>query len=85
MAITRRNFIIGVGAGLILPSIANRILGHFEATGEPLLEAVAQPKVVFHALDNGEGMLLLDASVPYTDEPPDTRVTWREFFANEVA
>ena len=28
-------------------------------------------------------MLLLDASVPYTDEPPDTRVTWREFFANE--
>jgi hypothetical protein len=80
MAITRRNFLVGVGAGLILPSVADRILSFVEETGHALLEPVGQADTLFHAIENGDGLILLDASVQYTTEPPPGPVTWREFF-----
>ena len=80
MAITRRNFLVGVGAGLILPSVADRILSFVEETGHALLEPVGQADTLFHAIENGDGLILLDASVQHTTEPPPGPVTWREFF-----
>ena len=39
MSISRRQFILGTAAGLILPSYYDKVLTYFENHGEPLLQA----------------------------------------------
>ena len=39
MSISRRQFILGTAAGLILPSYYDKVFTYFENTGEALLEA----------------------------------------------
>ena len=45
MSITRRNFILGTAAGLILPSYYDKVFTFFENHGEPLLEIPKQADI----------------------------------------
>ena len=74
---TRRTFLKGVGAGLILPSTWNLFANHLENFGEPLIRA---PKVIDNVLYatcwSDDYQLSLDLP---DDEPPPADMTIREF------
>lgn len=45
MSISRRQFIIGTAAGLILPSYFDKVFAYFENTGEALLEVPKKAEI----------------------------------------
>ena len=74
---TRRTFLKGVGAGLILPSTWSLFANHLESFGEPLIRG---PKVIDNVLYatcwSEDYQLSLDMP---DDEPPPADMTIREF------
>jgi hypothetical protein len=91
MSISRRQFIVGsatVGAGIILPSFADRVLSHVDRIGDPLLEGGNATDLLFHAhpieecyVTEEPGYMLIDTSTTFSLDPPPT--TWRQFFEFE--
>ena len=76
MSISRRQFIVGTAAGLILPSYFDRLFTFYENTGEALLEAPRETAIDLVALDRGDGTYQLNWGDPY-EEPPE--MTVREY------
>jgi len=76
MSISRRQFIVGTAAGLILPSYFDRLFTVYENTGEALLEAPRNTAIDLIALDRGDGTYQLNWGDPYA-EPPE--MTVREY------
>lgn len=77
MSITRRQFLLGSAAGLILPSFYERAFSYFENHGEPLLIAPKHPGEILYACpDFAEVGFRLNLGEPGT-EPPE--MTIREF------
>ena len=78
MSITRRQFLLGTTAGLILPSFYERAYSFFENHGEPLLILPNRPNQILYACaDFAESpKLQLNLGDPEA-EPPD--MTIREF------
>ena len=69
MSISRRQFILGTAAGLILPSYYDKVLTYFEIHGEPLIEASKQANLNLYAVDwHSEGFQLQLGGV--ATEPP---------------
>jgi len=61
MSISRRQFILGTGAGFILPSYYDKVFTFFENHGEPLLEIPKQASRTMYAYTWGDGFeFLLD-------------------------
>jgi hypothetical protein len=54
MSITRRQFLLGTGAGLILPSYYDKVFTFFENHGEPLLEIPNQTSSTLYAYAWGD-------------------------------
>lgn len=86
MSVTRREFIIGAAAGLILPSWFDRALAYYENTGEALLEVPRNAGIDMIAcselgIDSGFELNLGD---PF-EEPPEMTVRdyARRYFGNE--
>ena len=77
MSISRRQFILGATAGLILPSFYDKVLTFYENTGEALIEAPRNPETELIAIDRGaDGAFELNCGDPW-EEPPE--MTVREF------
>ena len=76
MSMSRRQFILGTGAGLILPSYYDKVFTYFENHGEPLLEIPEQPHADLFAVDNGVSSFQFHLGDPWA-EPPE--MTIREF------
>jgi len=77
MSISRRQFIVGTAAGLILPSYYDKVFSYFENHGEPLLEIPKQADLDLFAVDQGAGYgYQLNVGDPWA-EPPE--MTIREF------
>lgn len=78
MSITRRQFLLGTTAGLILPSFYDRAYSFFENHGEPLLIVPKQPEDTLYACADFAAYpkLQLNLGDPRA-EPPD--MTIREF------
>ena len=76
MSVSRRQFIIGTAAGLILPSYYDKVLTFFEDTGEALLELPESADIDLIAVDWGDGGIQLNWGDP-EGEPPE--MTLREF------
>lgn len=76
MSISRRQFILGTAAGLILPSYYEKIFSYFENTGEAFLEAPRQTEIELFAADGGGDSYELNWGDPW-EEPPE--MTVREF------
>ena len=76
MSISRRQFIVGTAAGLILPSYYDKALAYLENHGEPLIEVPRSSEIELIAIDWGVGGLELNWGDPHT-EPPE--MTVREF------
>jgi hypothetical protein len=83
MSITRRQFLLGTTAGLILPSFYEKAYSFFENHGEPLLVAPRQPGEILYACsdlyrcsDFAEEGFRLKLGDPEA-EPPE--MTIREF------
>jgi hypothetical protein len=76
MSITRRQFLLGTTAGLILPSFYERAYSFFENHGEPLLIVPKQPEETLYACSEfAEGYQLHLGEIG--EGPPD--MTIREF------
>jgi hypothetical protein len=76
MSISRRQFVLGTAAGLILPSYFDKVFTYFENHGEALLEAPRDPQIELIAdFDLGEEYEL-NLGDPY-QEPPE--MTVREY------
>ena len=76
MSTSRRQFILGTAAGLILPSYYDKVFTFFENHGEPLLELPASSDIELFAVDWGNCGPQLHLGDPHT-EPPE--MTIREF------
>ena len=76
MSISRRQFILGTAAGLILPAYYDKILTLWENHGEALIEAPKDAKIELIAIDRGGDGLELNWGDPW-EEPPE--LTIREF------
>lgn len=77
MSISRRQFILGTAAGLILPSYYDKVFSYFENNGEPLLEIPKTSDIELIAADWG-----YDGGFPllwYGPEPEPPEMTVREF------
>ena len=78
MSVTRRQFLLGTAAGLILPSFFERAHSFLENHGEPLLIAPKQPEEVLYAwADCAQEGYQLNLGSPEKG-PPDS-MTIREF------
>ena len=80
MSLTRREFLLGTGAGFVLPSFFDRAFAYFQNHGEPLLAAPKRPEHTLYANNetyDGGFELLLDEVEP---EIPD--ITLREYALN---
>lgn len=76
MSVTRRQFLLGTAAGLVLPSFYERVHSFFENHGEPLLVPPSNTGEILHAHSPlGEGFEL-HLGEPYL-EPPTMSI--REF------
>ena len=76
MTISRRQFILGTGAGLILPAYYDKVFTFFENHGEPLLEVPGRASRTLYAYTWGDGFeFLLDGRE--TDAP--VGMTRREY------
>ena len=78
MSISRRQFIMGTAAGLILPSWFDKAFAYFENTGEALLEAPTNAEIELIASSEMGGGLTYELNLgdPY-QEPPE--MTLREY------
>ena len=80
MDLSRRNFLIGVGAGLILPSYYELARKHVFNSGEPLILPPLSPEIKLIAHDYaGFGYYTLNWGDPYSDLPRFDDMTWRQF------
>ena len=80
MDLSRRNFLIGVGAGLILPSYYELARKHVFNSGEPLILPPPSPEIKLIAHDYaGFGSYTLNWGDPYSDLPRFDDMTWRQF------
>ena len=80
MDISRRNFLIGMGAGLMLPSFYELARKHVINSGEPLIFAPPSPEIQLIAYDYaGTGSFTLNWGDPFSDLPSFQNLTWREF------
>ena len=83
MDLSRRNFLIGVGAGLILPSYYELARKHVANSGEPLIMAPRSPEIKLIAHDYaGNGSYTLNWGDPYSELPLFDDMTWRQFADN---
>ena len=76
MSISRRQFILGTAAGLILPSYYDKVLAYWENHGEPLIEVPKTTRIELNAIDKCGWGLELNWGDPLA-EPPE--MTVREF------
>jgi len=78
MSISRRQFILGTAAGLILPSYFDKIFTYYENTGEALLEVPRKAEIeLIASYDRGAcDTYELNLGDPY-QEPPE--MTVREY------
>ncbi len=76
MSISRRQFILGTAAGLILPSYFDRAFSYFENTGEALLEVPRNTQIELIASFDLGDEYELNLGDPY-QEPPE--MTVREY------
>jgi hypothetical protein len=76
MSTSRRQFILGTGAGLILPSYYDKVFTFFENTGEALIEIPKQTDIELIAIDRTGDGFELNWGDPWL-EPPE--MTVREF------
>ena len=77
MSISRRQFILGTAAGLILPSYYDKVFTFFQNTGEPLLEIPKQAGIDLFAVNQGAGHgYALNVGDPWAEPPA---MTIREF------
>ncbi len=80
MDLSRRNFLIGIGAGLILPSYYELARKHVFNSGEPLILPPPSPEIKLIAHDYaGSGSYTLNWGDPYPDLPSFDDMTWRQF------
>ena len=80
MDISRRNFLIGVGAGLILPTFYETACKHLLANGSPLILPPSKPTIELLAHDYaGYGSYTLNWGDPYSNLPDFIGVSWRDF------
>jgi len=77
MSISRRQFILGTAAGLILPSYYDKVLTYFENHGGPLIEIPKQVAVDLYAVDWGGGIIDFHLG-EIANEPPGP-MTLREY------
>ena len=84
MSISRRQFVLGTAAGLILPSFYDRAFSYFENTGEALLEAPREPQIELIADFDLGNEYELNLGDPY-QEPPEMTVREyvRRYFVDE--
>jgi len=75
MSISRRQFVLGTAAGLILPSYYDKVLTYFENHGEPLIEIPNQADTELLVVDE-YGSYEFHLGDPWA-EPPE--MTIREF------
>jgi hypothetical protein len=85
MSISRRNFILGTGAGLILPAYYDKVFTFFENHGEPLIEIPKQFHTDLFAVDWGGGIyeFQLGKVEPEPYGPMTLREYARRFFGDE--
>ena len=77
MSISRRNFILGTTAGLILPSYYDKVFPFFENHGEPFLDLPRGGDTDLFAVDQGPGYgYQLNVGDPWAEPPA---MTIREF------
>ena len=77
MSISRRQFILGTAAGLILPSYFDKVFSYYENTGEALLEVPQNAEIEMIACSElGGDAYELNIGDPY-QEPPE--MTVREY------
>ena len=69
---SRRQFILGSAASLILRSYYDRVLTYFENTGEPLIEAPGDSTIELFAVDRGGYGLELNWGDPWEELPEMT-------------
>ncbi|MHA7816428.1 MAG: hypothetical protein ACX93N_08135 [Pseudohaliea sp.] len=75
--ISRREFLVGIGAGLILPKFFDRALAAYDNFGEAILEAPQVPNPsILTARTYGDGYQLLLGD---PDEQPPESMTLREY------
>lgn len=85
MSISRRQFILGTAAGLILPSYYDKVFTFFENYGEPLLELPGRASRTMYVYTWGDGFeFLLDGREQ--DAPVMSRREYaRRYFGSEQA
>lgn len=80
MDTTRRNFLIGVGAGLILPTFYQQACRHLLTNDSPLILPPSNPTIELLAHDyGGNGCYTLNLGDPYSDLPDFLNMSWRDF------
>jgi hypothetical protein len=77
MSISRRQFILGTGAGLILPSYYDKVFTFFENHGEPFLEIPKQAAKDLYAVDWGGGIIEFHLGEVAIEQPGP--ITLREY------
>ena len=86
MSISRRNFILGTAAGLILPSYYDKVFTFFENHGEPLLEIPKQASRTMYVYTWGDGFeFLLDGRENEAPVGMTRREFARRYFGGEQA
>ncbi len=69
MSISRRQFVLGTAAGLILPSYYDKELAYFENHGEPLIEIPKQADTELFVVDE-YGSFQFHLGDPWADPVP---------------
>jgi hypothetical protein len=77
MSISRRQFILGTAAGLILPSYYDKVFSYFENRGEPFIETPSQADLNLIAMDWGGG--IIDFHLGEVATGPPGPMTLREY------
>ena len=81
MSFTRREFLLGTGAGLLLPKTYDFFANFLAQNGEPFLEKPTDCKQVIYCSDIfGEGGLRLLLDTPEYEIPDFSSLTYEEFF-----
>jgi hypothetical protein len=85
MSISRRQFILGTGAGLILPSYYEKVFSFFENRGEPLIETPKRASRDLYAVDWDCEIfeLYLDELQPEPPGPMTIREYAKRYFGDE--
>lgn len=84
MTTSRRQFIIGTAAGLILPAYYDKVLSYWENHGEALIVAPKSCEIELIAVDRGGDGLELNWGDPWEEPPAMTvREYARRYFGDE--